>query len=104
MEFWIILRMVCLYMEACQTAEFLHLNRVPVNRIYTKLRERIAELCEAENPFENGEVELYDNYFGARRGRGKRGCGAAGKTPVFGMLKRGEKKYIQNIVQSKNYC
>jgi len=33
-----------------------------------------------------GEFELDESYFGAKRVRGKRGRGAAGKTPVFGIL------------------
>ena len=32
--------------------------------------------------------ELDESYFGAKRVRGKRGRGAAGKTPVFGLPKR----------------
>jgi len=59
----------------------------------------MTELCEAESPFENGEVELYESYFGTRRVRGIRGRGAKGKIPVFGMLKRGERVYTQ-IVKS----
>jgi transposase len=35
----------------------------------------------------NGEIELDESYFGGRR-KGKRGRGAAGKVPVFGMLER----------------
>ncbi|MBD5408432.1 MAG: transposase [Treponema sp.] len=38
-----------------------------------------------------GEFECTESYFGAKRVRGKRGRGAVGKTPVFGLLKRGEK-------------
>lgn len=34
-----------------------------------------------------GEVELDESYFGGRR-KGKRGRGAAGKVPVFGLLER----------------
>ncbi len=83
--------------EAKKTAELTNLNRSTINNIYHKLRERIAELCEAESPFQNGEVELDESYFGARRVRGKRGRGAKGKTPVFGMLKRGEKVYTQIV-------
>lgn len=40
---------------------------------YKLFRERIVELYEAESPFENGEIELDESYFGARRVRGKRG-------------------------------
>ena len=37
---------------------------------------------------DTGIFELDESYFGAKRVRGKRGRGAAGKTPVFGLLKR----------------
>ena len=90
-----IVRLFCLDIEAKKSAELTNLNRSTVNNIYRKLRERIAELCEAESPFTNGEVELDESYFGARRVRGIRGRGARGKTPVFGMLKRGDKVYTQ---------
>ena len=48
-----------------------------------KIRERIAEICESESPFENGEIELDESYFGARRVRGIRGRGAKGKNTCF---------------------
>jgi len=84
-------------MEAQNVAEFVNVNRVTVNRIFNKIRERVAEICEVESPFVNGEIELDESYFGARRVRGKRGRGAGGKTPVFGMLKRNEKVYTQIV-------
>jgi transposase len=96
-KFRVILRLFCLGMEAKKVAEFTGVNRNSINNIFNKIRERIAELCEAESPFENGEVELDESYFGARRVRGLRGRGARGKTPVFGMLKRGEKVYTQIV-------
>lgn len=96
-QFRQILRLFCLDLEARQAAQLLHLNRATINRIYHKIRERIAYLCETESPFENGEVELDESFFGARRVRGKRGRGAQGKTPVFGMLKRGDKVYTQIV-------
>ena len=37
--------------------------------------------------FMTGEIELDESYFGGRR-KGKRGRGAAGKVPVFGILER----------------
>ena len=37
---------------------------------------------------DTGVFELDESYFGANRVRGKRGRGAAGKTPVFGLPKR----------------
>ena len=78
-------------------AEFTGLNRSTVNNIYTKLRERISEICERESPSENGELELYESYFGARRVCGVRDRGARGKIPFFGMLKHGEKVYTQIV-------
>jgi transposase len=57
----------------------------------------IAEICEAESPFVNGEIELDESYFGARRVRGVRVRGAKGKIAVFGILKRGDKVYIQIV-------
>ena len=92
-----IIRLFCLDIEAKKSAESTNLNRSTENKIYRKLRERIAELCEAESPFTNGEVELDESYFGARRVRGIRGRGARGKIPVFGMLKQGDKVYTQIV-------
>jgi transposase len=92
-----IIRLFCLDIEAKKTAELTGISRPTINRFYCSFRERIAELCEAENPFENGEVELDESYFGARRVRGMRGRGAKGKIPVFGMLKRGEQVYTQVV-------
>ena len=41
----------------------------------------------------DGIYDLDESYFGAKRVRGKRGRGAAGKTPVFGLLKRNVNGY-----------
>lgn len=92
-----IIRLFCLDIEAKKTAELTGVSRQTTNRFYTQIRERIAELCEHESPFENGEIELDESYFGARRVRGKRGRGAKGKTAVFGMLKRADKVYTQIV-------
>ncbi|VEF00352.1 IS1016 transposase [Neisseria canis] len=40
----------------------------------------------------DGEIEADESYFGGRR-KGKRGRGAAGKVPVFGLLKRNGRVY-----------
>jgi transposase len=96
-KFRTILRLFCLDIEAKKVAEFTCLNRGTVNNIFNKIRHRIVEICERESPFENGEIELDESYFGARRVRGIRGRGARGKTPVFGMLKRGDKVYTQIV-------
>jgi transposase len=44
-----------------------------------------------------GEIEVDESYFGGRR-KGKRGRGAAGKTPVFGLLK-GVEKFTPRLSQ-----
>ncbi|MBL4664611.1 MAG: IS1595 family transposase [Nitrospinaceae bacterium] len=63
---------------------------------YRKIRLIIAEQLEAEASDFSGEIELDESYFGGIR-KGKRGRGAAGKVPVFGILKRGGKVYTQII-------
>jgi len=42
-------------------------------------------------------ISYGQSYFGAKRIRGKRGRGAAGKTPVFGLLKRDGNIYVQIV-------
>jgi len=44
------------------------------------------EQADNDEPFD-GEVETDETYIGGKR-RGKRGRGAEGKTPVFGIVKR----------------
>ena len=70
------------------------MNRNTANRYYGLLHRAILSKSIREARREIGEYELDESYFGARRVRGKRGRGAAGKTPVFGLLKRGEKVYV----------
>src|ERR1700722_2524171 len=67
---------------------------------YRKLREVIMYRLEEEWPFD-GEVEVDESYFGGER-KGKRGRGAAGKVPVFGLLKRGGKVYAVPIPSTKS--
>ena len=78
-------------MDASKTAKILDINRNTINRYFNIFREAILQNTLLENNKELGEFELYESYFGAKRIRGKRGRGAAGKTPVFGLLKRNRK-------------
>src|SRR5258706_470804 len=57
-----------------------------------KIRLVIAEKLEAEAVPFAGEIEVDESYFGGVS-KGRRGRGAAGKVPVFGLLKRGGKVY-----------
>ncbi len=83
---------------ASKTAKYSKVNRNTVNRLFNLFRKRISEVSIANTP-ELGEFEVDESYFGAKRIRGKRGRGAAGKTPVFGILKREGKVYV-NIVKN----
>ena len=55
---------------------------------------------EAKELFD-GEIELDESYFGGIR-KGKRGCGAGGKTALFGLLKRNGKVYTACVKDTKN--
>ena len=68
---------------------------------FHKLRELIAARLEAETPaLLSGEIEVDESYFGGVR-KGKRGRGAAGKIPVFGLLKRGGKVHAVIIPNAR---
>ena len=72
-------------------------NRKTAAFYFLRLREIIAIELETESEaMFGGEIEVDESYFGGRR-KGKRGRGAAGKTPVFGLLKRGGKVYTKVI-------
>ena len=79
---------------ATSAAKILRLNRKTINSYYNEFRKKILEYSLREQEKEIGEFELDESYFGARRVRGKRGRGAAGKTPVFGLLKRNGKVFV----------
>jgi len=80
-------------------AEVVGINRHTAIQFFRRCREVIAAFQERQWPFD-GEVEVDESYFGGKR-KGKRGRGAAGKVPVFGILKRGGKVYAQVIANAK---
>ena len=84
-------------LTATQAADICGVNRNIVNRYYNLLRKAILveSICEAKQ--EVGEYELDESYFGARRVRGKHDRRTAGKTPVFGLLKREEKMFVTPV-------
>ena len=83
-----IMRCFCEDIQASKTAKLLEINRNTVNRYFNMFRTCILLSDNKINEKSQGEFELDESYFGAKRVRGKRGRGAAGKTPVFGLLKR----------------
>lgn len=76
-------------------ADLTGINRHSVTLFYHKIREIIAVELDQVFP-EQGSFEVDESYFGGIR-KGKRGRGAAGKVPVFGILKRGGRVYTQMI-------
>jgi len=78
--------------DSTQTSKLTGVSRITISNIYQKLRLRIFKLTEYEEKL-SGEIEADESYFGARRVRGKRGRGAKGKVPVFGLLKRNGKVF-----------
>jgi transposase len=74
-------------------------NKTTAAYYYHRLRELIYQAIEDATPF-TGEIEVDESYFGGKR-KGKRGRGAAGKVPVFGLLKRGGKVYTVVIADAK---
>ncbi|AQT68510.1 Transposase [Anaerohalosphaera lusitana] len=92
-----IVKLFALDIEATKIAELTGLSRKTINTILYKIRIRIAEYCQQQSPFDVGEIEIDESYFGARRVRGVRGRGAKGKHIVFGLIKRGGKVYTQVV-------
>ena len=84
-------------LTATATSELLGLNRKTVNKYFGEFRELILKDSIQKFQKEIGEFELDESYFGAKRVRGKRGRGAAGKTPVFGVLKREGKVFVSIV-------
>ena len=70
-------------------ANLVEINYHSAHLFYQKVRKMIVENTKHEELLD-GEIELDESYFGGVR-KGKRGRGASGKVPVFGLLKRGGK-------------
>jgi transposase len=95
-KFRYFLQLFSLDIDAQTIAILTGLSRNTINRHLRLIRVRIAELCQQSSPV-SGEVEVDESYFGARRIKGKRGRGASGKTPVFGILQRGGTVYTEIV-------
>jgi transposase len=92
-----IVRYFSLDFTATNTANLTKISRNSVNKIYSQIRQKILLCTNSEQEKFSGELELDESYFGAKRVCGKRGRGAAGKTPVFGLLKRDGKVFVQIV-------
>ena len=94
------------YFVACTTARcaaaLVGVNRKTAAYYFHRLREIIFDQLEQEaDRVVGGEIEVDESYFGGQR-KGKRGRGAAGKVPVFGLLKRGERVYTKVIPDARS--
>ena len=81
-------------------SELVGVNAKTAAYYFHRLREMIALETKNETIL-SGEFEVDESYFGGTR-KGKRGRGAAGKVPVFGILKRGCRVYTQIIPNAKS--
>ena len=92
-----LIKYFCAGVTARSAAQLTQINRNSAVLFFHKLREVIFEHLAAEAPeLLSGEIEVDESYFGGTR-KGKRGRGAAGKVPVFGLLKRNGRVYVAII-------
>ena len=92
-----LIKYFCAGTTARSAAQLSGINRNTAILFFHKLREVIyAHLEKNTPPHFSGEVEVDESYFGGRR-KGKRGRGAGGKVPVFGLLKRKGEVYVAII-------
>jgi transposase-like protein len=96
-KFRLIIKYFSLDLNAVQIAELTGLSRQSTNKYLIAVRKRIATYCHTDSASFSGHIEVYESYFGAKRAKGKRGCGAMGKTIVFGLLKREGKVYTEIV-------
>ena len=87
----------CEDIDATKTSRLLGINRNTINKYFNQFRYVIFLDSLNLSGLSAGEFELDESYFGAKRVRGKRGRGAAGKTPVFGLLKRDGKVHVEIV-------
>lgn len=97
-----LLEFFVLEVTARAAADVLAIQPNSASLFYRKIRQVIHYhlALQADHVFD-GVIELDESYFGGVR-KGKRGRGAAGKTAVFGILKRGGKVYTQVVIDTKS--
>ena len=82
---------------ALTAASLCSVNRKTAAFFFLRLRAIIVLELEAESEaMFGGEIEVVESYFEGKP-IGKRGRGAGGKIPVFGLLKRGGRVYTKII-------
>ncbi len=90
---WRVVKLFELEVSARKMAQQLAVSYPTALRAVTTLRRSLV----AGTPGgQEGEVEADEAYFGGKR-KGKRGRGAAGKVPVFGILERGGRVKVEAV-------
>lgn len=92
-----IIKYYSLDFTATNTSKLTGISRNTINKIFNEIRQHLFAGSLILQNKEDGEFELDESYFGAKRVRGKKGRGAAGKTPVFGLLKRDGKVHVEIV-------
>jgi len=52
--------------ETNKIPEIPHVSQPCINRIFKTARQRIAEFCEADTPFNRGKIEINETFFDTR--------------------------------------
>lgn len=98
---WI--RIVKLFELELSTRKIALQLKMSYNTVYkamNTIRTAIVAHSEDAETLLGGEIELDESYFGGHR-KGKRGRGAAGKVPVFGILERNGKVSVHVVPDVK---
>ena len=97
-----LIKYFCAGVSARTAAALAGVNRNTALLFYHKLREVIFAALAAETPeLMAGEIEVDESYFGGVR-KGKRGRGAVGKVPVFGLLKRAGRVHVMMVPDARS--
>ena len=97
---WILLiKLFEMELSARRAAREIGLSYPTVLKGFNIIRGAIL-VQDKDFPLLRGEVEIDEAYFGGRR-KGKRGRGAAGKVPVFGILEREGKVTVEVVPDVK---
>lgn len=98
METWLhVVKLFALELSARKISRELGISYPTIHRACMIIRLAIFwGNPDAEAIMTSGEIELDESYFGGKR-KGNRGRGAAGKVPVFGILTRGGRVYVEVV-------
>ena len=92
---WVV-KLFELEVSARKMAQQLAVSYPTALRAVTTLRRSLVAGTPGGQELLRGEVEADEAYFGGKR-KGKRGRGAAGKVPVFGILERGGRVKVEAV-------